>query len=69
MIRIYVLVAHFSRGKYETVSYYLDPARATDAALSMARSLCKDSYLLVQQLDVFPDTYHRSHLLRVDGEK
>lgn len=67
MVRIYCLVAHFSRGKYETLSYYLDPAKAAAAALSVSKTLSAESYVLVQQLDVYPDSFQRSHLLRVDA--
>lgn len=67
MVRIYALVAHFSRGKYETLSYFLDPAKAAAAALQLTKRLERESYVLVQQLDVYPDTFQRSHLLRVDA--
>lgn len=67
MVRIYALVAHFSRGKYETLSYFLDPAKAAAAALQMTKHMARESYVLVQQLDVYPDTFQRSHLLRVDA--
>lgn len=69
MVRIYLLVAHFERGKYETLSYYLDPSVASQKAIELARTLCKGSYVLVQQLDVYPSSYQRNYLLRVDGEK
>lgn len=67
MVRIYALVVHFSRGQYETLSYFLDPAAAADAALKMSKTLARDSYVLVQQLDVFPNSFNCSHLLRVDS--
>lgn len=67
MVRIYVLVAHFSRGRYETLSYYLDPASAASAALQVSKTMSGESYVLVQQLDIYPNSFNRSHLLRVDA--
>lgn len=68
MVRVYALVTCLASGSYETVSYFLDPAAAAADALALSKSLPPGSYVLVQQLDVYPTSFMRSHLLRVDGQ-
>lgn len=67
MVRIYCLIVCLGRAKYDTVSYYLDPAEAASAAIRLSKAISPDSYYLVQQLDVYPSSFQRNELLRVDG--
>lgn len=66
MVRIY-RVARFVGSRYELVDYFLDPSAAAARALAESRALDSRDYVLVTQVDVYPNCSEVHEFLRVDG--
>lgn len=66
MVRIY-RIARFVDARYELVDFCLDPSAAAARALEESRALDSRSYVLVTQVDVYPNLSECHEFLRVDG--